>query len=379
MSGPRHRDTRRSALWVSTSRETPGGMTSFVETIAATPLWSRWDVRFIATHRPGSVAARLGAFARGVTAFLGALVLHPPAVVHLHMAKGGSFFRKAAFVWLAAVRRVPVVLHMHGGEFRLFYDRMPAPVRVLVRATLRRADLVVALGALWAQRLADIAPGARIVAVPNPVRIVGPARQPAPGEPVHVVFLGKMCAAKGTYVLLDAWSRLVGTGTAAPCRLTLAGNGEVEQVRARVAELGLGETVEVRSWLSPAEVGELLATAQVLTLPSRNEGQPMSILEAMSRGICVVATDVGGIPDLVENATSAVLVPADDTGALADALRRVVDDPVLRTRLGGCGLARATRDFDVEVIWRRLDDLYGELVADVAPRRAGADPSSVTG
>lgn len=379
MSGARHRDARRSALWVSTSRETPGGMTSFVETIAATPLWSRWEVRFIATHRPGSVPARLGAFARGAAAFLGALALHPPALVHLHMAKGGSFFRKAAFVWLAAARRVPVVLHMHGGEFRLFYDRMPAPVQGLVRATLRRADLVVALGAGWAQRLADIAPGARIVALPNPVRILGAARRPAAGEPVHVVFLGKMCRAKGTYVLLDAWSRLVRSGTAAPCRLTLAGNGEVDEVRARVAELGLGATVEVRSWLAPDEVGELLATAQVLTLPSRNEGQPMSILEAMSRGICVVATEVGGIPDLVEDGVSAVLVPVDDTGALTAALRRVVDDPDLRARLGGGGLERATRDFDVEVIWRRLDDLYAELVAGVGPRRAGADPSSVTG
>lgn len=372
MSRMRRRDARRSALWVSTSRETPGGMTSFVETMAATPLWERWDVRFVSTHRPGSVADRLREFARGAARFVSALALDPPAVVHLHMAKSGSFFRKAALLWLAAARGVPVVLHMHGGEFRVFYDRMPAPVRWTVRATLRRASTVVALGARWAERLRDIAPGARIVDIPNPVHIAGPVSQPGPGEPVHVVFLGKMGPAKGTYLLLDAWSKLVAGETRVPCRLTLAGNGEVEAVRAAVSELGLDATVDVRSWLSAVEVGELLGTAQVLALPSRNEGQPMSILEAMSRGICVVATAVGGIPDLVEDGVSALLVPVDDGDALTGALRRVIDDPALRARMGDAGLERARRDFDVSVIWKRLDHLYGELVTDGG--RIGATP-----
>ncbi|WP_214365494.1 glycosyltransferase family 4 protein [Pseudonocardia sp. H11422] len=344
-------------------------MTSFVETVARTPLWDLWNVRFIATHRPGSVVSRVVAFGGGVAGFVRALLVRRPDIVHLHMAKYGSYFRKATLLWLARARRVPVVLHIHAGEFRLFYDRMPRPVRWSIRRTLSRASAVVALGGRWAERLREIAPDARIVAIPNPVRIVGAGAQPAAGEPVHVVFLGKIGDPKGTFALLEAWSKVVANGSGVPPRLTIAGNGEVERARDVASRLGLTDTVEVRSWLSPAEVVDLLGTAHVLTLPSRNEGQPMSILEAMGRGLCVVATDVGGIPDLVEDGISAMLVAPDDVDGLAAALRTVIDDAELRTRLGLAALERARTTFDVDVIWRRFDALYRELVP--ASRQGG--------
>ena len=339
-------------------------MTTFVETIAATPLWSRWGVRFIATHRPGSAFARVRAFATGLGRFLREMGSDRPAVVHLHMAKNGSFFRKSALVWLASARGVPVVLHMHGGEFQVFHDRMPAPVRWFVRATLRRAGRVVALGDRWSERLRLMAPGARVVAIPNPVRIAPAVRQPSGEAPVHVVFLGKMCAAKGTFVLLQAWAELV-ADRAGRCRLTLAGNGEVDRTRQVVAERGLGSSVEVLSWLGPDEVARLLDSAHVLVLPSRNEGQPMSILEAMARGVCVVATDVGGIPDLVEDGVSARLLSADDPAGLAKVLGEVVDDADLRARLGTAGRDRAKQQFDVDGVWRRIEGLYDEVTSSV--------------
>ncbi|NMH91150.1 glycosyltransferase family 4 protein [Pseudonocardia bannensis] len=347
-----------------------GGITSFVETVARTPLWNLWNVQFISTHRRGSVAARTLVFARAVAAFTGTLLVRRPDVVHLHMAKDGSYFRKAALLWLARLRRVPIVLHVHAGEFRLFYDRMPRSVRWSIRWTLSRASVVVALGGRWAQRLREIAPDARIVAIPNPVQIVGAGRQPDAADPVHVVFLGTMGDPKGTFVLLEAWSKVVANSSGVPARLTLAGNGEVERARDTVSRLGLADTVDVRSWLSPDEVADLLGTAQVLTLPSRNEGQPMSILEAMGRGLCVVATDVGGIPDLVEDGASGVLVAPDDVDALAAALNSVIDDADLRTRLGQAALDRARSTFDVDVIWRRFDALYRELVP-AAPQSDG--------
>ena len=341
-------------------------MSSFVETVARTPLWERWNVRFVATHRPGSVFTLVVAFARGLAAFLRELAARRPDVVHLHMAKDASFFRKATLLWLAAVAGVPVVLHIHAGRFRLFYDSVPRPVRWVVRRTLARAGAVVALGERWADRLREIAPGARVVAIPNPISIVGPGPRPAPDEPVHVVFLGRIGDGKGTFVLLEAWEKLLAGGTRAPVRLTVAGDGEVDRARAVVAERDLEDSVQIRSWLSPDEVQELLGTAHVLTLPSCNEGQPMAVLEAMARGVCVVATDVGGIPDLVEHGASGVLVRPNEPDSLAEALRTVVDDADLRARLGLAGLDRARRTFDDEVVWRRYDALYRSLVPALA-------------
>ena len=356
------RQSTRPVVWVSTGA--PGGMTTFVRMMGETRLWTDWAVEYVETHRLGSAADRLWAFARGLARFVRLLVVRRPALVHLHSGKMGSFARKSVLLWLAKAARVPVVLHVHAGMFRVFYDRMPRVGRWYIRRSLAAADTVVALGGAWSDRLREIQPSARLISVPNGIPIVGTGARAGDGDPVHVVYLGRMHPDKGTYVLLEAWARLVADSPHA--RLTLAGNDEIERTRAEVARLGLQESVTVREWLSPAEVRELLGTAHVLTLPSRNEGQPMSVLEAMARGMCVVATAVGGIPDLVEDGTSALLVPPDDVDALTKALWTAVSDADTRHRLGDAALARARAAFDVEVVRRRFDDLYRELTA---PRR----------
>lgn len=356
-------DRRRAGavtvVWASTSLRTQGGMTTFVATMRDTALWDTWGVEFVETHCAGSAGARLRIFAGGLVRYAWLLLARRPALVHLHSGKMGSFARKSVLLWLARAARVPVVLHIHAGMFRVFYDRMPGPGRWYIRRTLAAASAVVGLGGGWTERLREIEPAARLVPVPNGIRIVGVGARAAAGEPVHVVCLGRMHPDKGTYVLLDAWARVVADVPQA--RLTLAGNDEVERTRETVARLGLRGSVTVREWLSPPAVRELLATAHVLTLPSRNEGQPMSVLEAMARGMCVVATSVGGIPDLVEDGTSALLVPPDDVDALTKALWTAITDAPTRHRLGDAALHRARAEFDVDVVARRFDDLYRDV------------------
>lgn len=352
-----------TVLWASTSLQTRGGIATFVQMMRTTPLSVSWKIDHVATHRDGSVLVRVIAFVRGLASFLRLLVHHRPDLVHLHAAKDGSVARKAALLWMARAVRVPVVLHVHAGEFGAFYDRMPRPVRWGIRRTLGRASAVVAPGQLLAQRLHHIAPEARIVAIPNGIRVVEPGRPTGGGEPVHVVFLGQIGDAKGTFTLLEAWAKLVTNGSSlARARLTIAGDGEVDRARALVARLDLTGSVQVRFWLSASEVADLLGTAHVLTLPSRYEGQPMAVLEAMARGLCVVASAVGGIPELIEDGLSGVLVPPDDVDALATALRTVISDQGMRRRLGDAALNRIRQTFDVDVIWRRFDVLYRELL-----------------
>jgi glycosyltransferase involved in cell wall biosynthesis len=87
----------------------------------------------------------------------------------------------------------------------------------------------------------------------------------------------------------------------------------------------------------------------------------MAVLEAMAHGLCVVATEVGGIPDLVDDECG-VLVPVDDEDALVVALRSVIEDPEKRSRLGALALARVRAKFDVDLAWRTLDALYEDLM-----------------
>jgi glycosyltransferase involved in cell wall biosynthesis len=333
---------------------TRGGVASYVRMLRGTPLWETWRVEHVTSHRDGGRATKVATFARAVAQYMAALLLRRPDLVHLHMASNGSFVRKATLFWLAWALRVPAVVHLHGAEFHLFHARLPRPLRAVVRATLTRAAVVVALGERWARELVAIAPAARVVPVPNAVRVPAAAARP-PGAAPNVVFLGEIGDRKGAFVLLEAWARL-----APGASLTLAGDGAVDRARRVIAERGLD--VQVRSWLSPAQVGELLAEADVLVLPSRNEGQPMAVLEAMAHGLCVVASDVGGIPELVDDGRTGLLVPPDDVEALVAALRKVLTDDGLRAALGAAARERVLEEFDVDVVWRRIDAIYQGVV-----------------
>lgn len=345
-------------LWVSTSLATRGGVASFVRTMKETALWTQWRVRHVATHSDGTIVSRSFAYLRAWPSLIREFACRP-ALVHIHMSSYGSFFRKSLVIWFSAALRRPVVLQVHGGEFHLFHASAAPPLQWYIRVSVESAAVVVALGRTWQQRLQAIAPKARIVVVPNSVRLERPVAQPGQGEPVQVLFLGRVAEGKGTFDLLEAWHLAFGDRPEAV--LTIAGDGELEQARGQIAELGIDRSVKVLGWVPPEDVPGLLERAQVLALPSHNEGQPMAVLEAMAHGLCVVASDTGGIPDLIDDGCG-VLVPVGDVAALAAALRRVVSDDKARRSLGGKALQRIRDEFDVAVVSRRFDDLYRSVL-----------------
>jgi len=351
------------ALWASTN--TPGGIATYVRTIQQTQLWTDWNIRHVATHRNGSAWAKIGAFARGALLFVFELIRFRPSLVHLHAAANGSFVRKGILLWISQLAGVPVVLHIHDSGFPEYYDKSPRAIQAIIRATFCRASAVVALSDAWATRLRVIAPTARITVIPNAVRPGRRVTQPARGEPVHMVFLGRIGDHKGTFRLLEAWAQLaLDPGSGAGCRkaatLTIAGDGEVERARRRIRELRLEDTVELREWLSESDVDELLNGSHVFVLPSRNEGQSIAVLEAMARGLCVIASDAGGLPEMIGGGFG-VIVPPDDVDAIADASRLVIDDRDLRARYGAAAYARVEAHFDARAVWRRIDALYREV------------------
>jgi glycosyltransferase involved in cell wall biosynthesis len=195
--------------------------------------------------------------------------------------------------------------------------------------------VVVALGDRWAERLREIAPGARVVTVPNGVVLPGLPQRAAVTGPSRVVFLGEIGERKGAFMLIDAWAKLAAEPEGlAGATLTMAGDREVARAEREIIERGIADSAVVRSWLSPVEVAELLAKSDVFVLPSRSEGQPMALLEAMAHGLCVVASDVGGIPEIIVDGESGLLIPADDVDALVGALRQILTDPARRRCCG---------------------------------------------
>ena len=190
-----------------------------------------------------------------------------------------------------------------------------------------------------------------VVAVPNgvPVRSFGAIARPVPGTTIGSV--GRITAQKGFDRLVRA---LPGLPEAA---LVLIGDGpDRPALERQAAELGVAERLVVTGWTDEAR--RWLSVLDIFVLPSRWEGLPLSILEAMHAGLPVVASDVGSIADAVSDGRTGFVIPADDDAVLADRLGRLIADPALRRRLGEEGARVAAREYTSAVMARRYEAVY---------------------
>lgn len=184
-------------------------------------------------------------------------------------------------------------------------------------------------------------------------------------RPLRLVSVARLSREKGLADLLVAVASLVADGT--PVTLNVAGSGpDEERLAALAAELGLGDRVRFAGFVPHGpELVALLDDADVFVLPSHSEGLPHSVAEAMARGLPVVATAVGGIPELLRDGSGVVVAPGDPT-ALAAAIGALHADPARRAGLSASSLARVRR-FEPEAqlaeFCARLADAYPQLSA----------------
>lgn len=164
---------------------------------------------------------------------------------------------------------------------------------------------------------------------------------PMPADP-RFLCVGRLSPVKGHLLLIDAFAEVHAAHPNA--RLTLAGDGEEMRpaIEARIAELGLGEVVEITGWVDAERVKTELARCTALVQPSLIEGLPVVIMEAMARKRPVVSTFIAGIPELVQPGKTGWIIPAGDVAALAETLKEVVStDPETLSKMGEAGQARA--------------------------------------
>lgn len=290
------------------------------------------DVRFIASRGPGHVGLSVFYTLGFCLRMLAARLAGRADVIHINVASMGSTYRKLVIAMGARMLGIPYVLHLHGAEYRSFWSGDGGFWDRRIRSMFEHASRVVVLGRVWRDFIASRAPAAAetIVIVPNATEIPS-LEHVGGGNQVHILFLGRIGERKGVPQLCDALRDIKSIGH---WRATIAGDGEVEETRVRLTKLDLADRVQLPGWVGPDEVAALIASADILVLPSFAENLPVSVIEGMASGLAVVATPVGAVEDIVTNEQTGLLVPPGDVAALTKALTRLVEDPPLRARLG---------------------------------------------
>jgi glycosyltransferase involved in cell wall biosynthesis len=269
----------------------------------------------------------------------------PDTLIHVHMSNGGAYLRDGPLIALARARGLRVVVTIHGFDFPEFTEAHPR----LVGAILAKAHGILCLSNEAEQTIHELSVSARVMRLHNPVAIDEDSPPVRDTEPI-ALFAGTIGKRKGADVLVEAWRLLLAREIEGRCRLI----GPIDDYRP--PEL---ERMSVEDAVDPRNIRPLIRSSRVIMLPSRAEGMPMILTEALAAGRPFVATPVGGTGDLAP--CQEMLVPVEDPHALADAVELFLKDPQAAQEIGSrCQqFCRDTRG--PEVIGSALREFYLSL------------------
>ncbi|MGK4006950.1 glycosyltransferase family 4 protein [Sorangium sp. So ce1036] len=303
----------------------------------------------------------------------------------------GRVLARVARASLAFARRRPHVIHAHNptslhyatvGKLLtrarlVFTDHAQTRgiIRVPSRFEWREADAVVGCSQDTANKSGAVGVARNISVIHNGIDIAPPRRtrdevraelglgagaEQGAAAPSVGIMPAAFHPVKGHDVLLRALARLKERGV--PVTVLIVGDGaERDRIHELARALGI-DGGEARFLGFRKDVPDLLLAADFFVLPSRDEGLPLAVLEAMARGLPVVVTPVGGVPEVVRSEEHGLLVPVDDPESLAGAIERLARDPALGRRFGEAGHARVRDDFSFEEMTRKYEQLYFSLL-----------------
>jgi glycosyltransferase involved in cell wall biosynthesis len=284
-------------------------------------------------------------------------------IVHIHGASYTSFKRKKLLMSYSRFLGYKVIYHLHGSEFKKFAEVYGAEK---IRKTLSKCHAIIVLSRSWQKFFAEELhiPATYIVnnIVPQPDL---PEKKSA-ADLLNLTFLGIIDERKGIFDLLPVLSANKDFYQDKIC-LTVCGNGEASKLQKFIAEHKLQNMVKYSGWISGKAKEQLLQSTDILLLPSYDECMPVSVLEAMSYGVPVITTPVGGIPEIIQNEHNGLLVTPGNHAELDQALKKLISNAELRQKMSANNLVDIQEFFPEKVI-QQLQKLYEQILSDTCSK-----------
>lgn len=338
-------------LMIGPDRSVHGGISGVVNNYYEAGLDKQVELYYIGTMKEGSKLKKLLIAIRALIVFT--CKLSWCDIVHVNMASDASYHRKAVFVREAKAFHKKIVIHQHGGDFEGFYQRqLSEKGRSKVKKVLSMGDAFLVLAPAWKEFFGTIINKDRITVLPDAITVPEPiAKQYGQHK---ILFLGRLCKAKGIGELLSIVPEL--TVRYPDLKIYLAGIWEDLALK-KLAE-AYPEQVIWLGWITGEEKKKYLTSCDIFVLPSYFEGQSVSLLEAMAYECACVASNTGGIPQMIEDGKTGILVEPQNADSLKQGILSVLSNAKRCEQLGQEAREKVQEQFSMEKNMTALLAIY---------------------
>jgi glycosyltransferase involved in cell wall biosynthesis len=348
-------------LMLGESLKNQGGIVS-VEKLIMKQAPAEVHIHHISTLPKGSTLIKVLVFFQALVLLCWQLLKQEADIVHIHVSERGSAWRQSITTVIAWLLQKPVILHTHSADFHVFYSNIPTIFQAVLRWAFCKSTFFIVLSDSWKKFYVDnlgLNPD-QVVVLPNPVKLPVEVPPRTNTQTVNFLFLGRIGERKGAFDLIEAFAAIPHEQRQ-NSKLTMAGDGDGKRARNSVENLNLSNQITILDWVDEQERDALLKKADVFVLPSYNEGLPMALLEAMSWGLPVITTPVGGIPELVIPDQNGLLVKPGNIRELSIAMQTLIVNQELRQEIGD-NARESIQPFDVDKYLIYLFKIYHSVM-----------------
>ncbi len=340
-------------LMVGPAREVHGGVSAVINNYYEAGLDKKIEMEYLPSMKDGSRWRKLFVALVAYIRFI--CIAWKYDIVHIHMASDSSFYRKSLFILLTKIYRKKLIVHEHGGNFREFYYESKNRFKQkFICRVLNLADVFIVLSKEWYEFFTPIVREELLQIVNN--AIVVPDIEKKDYNNHNLLYLGRITREKGIRELVAAFEDI--RKVYPDSVLYLGGIFEEETF---AGEIEGREGISFLGWIDNEQKINMLSECSIFVLPSYFEGQPISLLEAMACGCCCVATQVGGIPQIITHGQNGILVEAGNKEALTDTLLSVIDAEDTKNVLGTAAKDTIRKNYDVRLRIEQLLEIYKSL------------------
>jgi glycosyltransferase involved in cell wall biosynthesis len=317
---------------------------------------------FIPTYKVGSTFYKTTVFFLSTFKLVSVLVFNRKIkIIHIHGASYGSFYRKFIVFFIGKyIFRKKVIYHIHGGGFPVFYKKSDSLSQRLIRTFLANADIVICLSQSWNDYFKSNFITKKLVILSNVIDYPEKSLNDKNKTVTTFLFFGLVCKEKGIFDLVEVIGRNKDKYRNR-VKLKIGGNGEIQSLKELIHKHNIEDIVEFLGWVVNEEKKRVLNSADVFILPSYHEGVPISILEAMSYGKSIIATNVGGIPEIVEVNKNGLLIEPGKHDQIEEAINTLLEHPELIKEFGENSEMMVQKHLPHSV-FKELEDNYKSIL-----------------